>query len=315
MATRSQGTGTLGKTTSTGEDTAAKEATEVQPDPVPVNNAALAESAKAKAAQLIAGGQYAEARKSLDEAQAYDEAIERTSKADAARTRAAELMAERKFEEAKKALSEAEALDAVPLKSRSQAVLEDMRFRLKKLKFSSTPKEPKDTAAKEPAKALSPVDESMRIVSLYSKIAAGVGLLPGGLLNFAGILAVQVIMVWKIANTFGHTDGKDRIRGSVLSLIGSVLPTGIGHGAGVALVAIPAIIAGTLVYFLVTPVLAYAMTKAVGNTYIMHFESGGTLLTFDARAFGEYFLKEFQNAGGIVTPAAETPASAVPAQA
>ena len=312
MATRSQGTGTLGKTTSTGEDIAAKEATEVQPDPVPVNNAALAESAKAKAAQLIAGGQYAEARKSLDEAQAYDEAIERTSKADAARTRAAELMAERKFEEAKKALSEAEALDAVPLKSRSQTVIEDMRFRLKKLKFGA---EPKETAAKEPEKALSPVDESMRIVSLYSKIAAGVGLLPGGLLNFAGILAVQVIMVWKIANTFGHTDGKDRIRGSVLSLIGSVLPTGIGHGAAMALVAIPAMIAGTLVYFLVTPVLAYAMTKAVGNTYIMHFESGGTLLTFDARAFGEYFLKEFQKAGGIVTPGMETPATAVPAQA
>ena len=312
MATRSQGTGTLGKTTSTGEDIAAKEATEVQPDPVPVNNAALAESAKAKAAQLIAGGQYAEARKSLDEAQAYDEAIERTSKADAARARATELMAERKFEEAKKALSEAEALDAVPLKSRSQTVIEDMRFRLKKLKFGASPKE---TAAKEPEKALSPVDESMRIVSLYSKIAAGVGLLPGGLLNFAGILAVQVIMVWKIANTFGHTDGKDRIRGSVLSLIGSVLPTGIGHGAGMALVAIPAMIAGTLVYFLVTPVLAYAMTKAVGNTYIMHFESGGTLLTFDARAFGEYFLKEFQKAGGIVAPGMETPASAVPAQA
>jgi uncharacterized protein (DUF697 family) len=312
MATRSQGTGTLGKTTSTGEETAAKEATEVQPDPVPVNNAALAESAKAKAAQLIAGGQYAEARKSLDEAQAYDEAIERTSKADAARARATELMAERRFEEAKKALSEAEALDAVPLKSRSQTVIEDMRFRLKKLKFGASPKE---TAAKEPEKALSPVDESMRIVSLYSKIAAGVGLLPGGLLNFAGILAVQVIMVWKIANTFGHTDGKDRIRGSVLSLIGSVLPTGIGHGAGMALVAIPAMIAGTLVYFLVTPVLAYAMTKAVGNTYIMHFESGGTLLTFDARAFGEYFLKEFQKAGGIVAPGTETPASAVPAQA
>jgi len=221
-------------------------------------------------------------------------------------------MAERKFEEAKKALSEAEALDAVPLKSRSQTVIEDMRFRLKKLKFGASPKE---TAAKEPEKALSPVDESMRIVSLYSKIAAGVGLLPGGLLNFAGILAVQVIMVWKIANTFGHTDGKDRIRGSVLSLIGSVLPTGIGHGAGMALVAIPAMIAGTLVYFLVTPVLAYAMTKAVGNTYIMHFESGGTLLTFDARAFGEYFLKEFQKAGGIVAPGMETPASAVPAQA
>lgn len=312
MATRSQGTGTLGKTNSTGEDTVVLEATVVAPESVPINNAALAEAAKVKAAQLIAGGQYTEARKSLDEAQAYDEAVERTSKANAARTRAAELMSERKFHEAQKALAEAEELEAGPAKSRSQAVLEDLRYRLKKLKPGASPK---DKAVKEPEKALSAVNESMRVVSLYSKIAAGVGLLPGGLLNFAGILAVQVTMVWKIANKFGHTEGKDRIRGSVLSLIGSALPTGIGHGAGAALVAIPAIIAGTVVYFLVTPVLAYAMTKAVGNAYIMHFESGGTLLTFDAKAFGEYFLKEFQSAGGIVTHSADVSAPAVPVQA
>jgi uncharacterized protein (DUF697 family) len=312
MATRSQGTGTLGKTISTGEDILVKEATSDSPDAVPVNNVALAEAAKAKAAQLIAAGQYAEARKSLDEAQGYDEAIERTSKANAARARAAELMSERKFHEAQKALAEAEELEAGPAKSRSQAVLEDLRFRLKKLKPGASPK---DKAAKEPEIQLSAVDESMRIVSLYSKIAAGVGLLPGGLLNFAAILAVQVTMVWKIANKFGHTEGKDRIRGSVLSLIGSVLPTSIGHGMGAALVAIPAVIAGTMVYFLVTPVLAYAMTKAVGNAYIMHFESGGTLLTFDAKAFGEYFLKEFQSAGGIVTHSADVSVPVVPVQA
>jgi uncharacterized protein (DUF697 family) len=299
MATRSQATGALGKSTSTGEDTAA-------------DNAALAEAAKAKTAQLIAAGKYAEARKSLDQAQAYEEAIERTLKTDAARARATELMAEHKFDEAKKALAEAEALEAGSVKSRSQAFLEDIRYSLKKLKFSASPK---DKTPKEPETALGAVDESLRIVSLYSKIAAGVGVLPGGLLNFAAILAVQVTMVWKIANRFGHTDGKERIRGSVLSLIGSALPTGIGHGAGAALVAVPAVITGTMVYFLVTPVLAYAMTKAVGNAYIMHFESGGTLLTFDARAFADYFLKEFRKAGGIVVPTADTPASAVPAQA
>jgi uncharacterized protein (DUF697 family) len=305
MATRSQTTGTHEKPISTAEDTVAREATVVQPDPVPVNNAALAEAAKAKAAQQIAAGQYAEAKKSLDEAQGYDEAIERAAKAAAARQRAAEFTAENKFDEAKNALAEAEAFEAGPPKSRSQAVLEDLRYRLKKLKPA-----PKDTTPKEPEPPQSAVDESMRIVSLYSKIAAAVGLLPGGLLNFAGILAVQVTMVWKIANKFGHTEGKDRIRGSVLSLIGSALPTGIGHGAGVALVAIPAVIAGTVVYFLVTPILAYAMTQAVGNAFIMHFESGGTLLTFDARAFGEYFLKEFKKAGGIVAPGTEVPAQA-----
>jgi uncharacterized protein (DUF697 family) len=131
-------------------------------------------------------------------------------------------------------------------------------------------------------------------------IAAGVGLLPGGLLNFGAILIVQIAMVWRIANIFGHKEGKEKIRGSILSLIGSAVPTVVGHSAGFAVATIPAVIAGTAIYFIVTPVLAYAMTQAVGKAFIMHFESGGTLLTFDPRAFGEYFLKEFQAAGGTV---------------
>jgi uncharacterized protein (DUF697 family) len=144
------------------------------------------------------------------------------------------------------------------------------------------------------------VDESLGVVRLYSMIGAGVGLLPGGLLNFGAILIVQIAMVWRIANIFGHNEGKERIRGSILSLIGSAVPTVVGHSAGFAVATIPAIIAGTAVYFIVTPVLAYAMTQAVGKAFIMHFESGGTLLTFDPRAFGEYFLKEFQTAGGTI---------------
>ena len=68
--------------------------------------------------------------------------------------------------------------------------------------------------------------------------------------------------------------------------------------------ALPAMIAGTAVYFIATPILAYAMTQAVGNAFIMHFESGGTLLTFDSKAFGAYFLAEYQKAGGQI---AQTP--------
>ncbi len=229
------------------------------------------------------------------------------SPAEAARERAVQYMAERRYVDARKALEEAESLEAEPLKARAQRMITSIRSRIPK----------RDTEAPAPtteatAEALSPVDKSLSTVGLYSKIAAGVGLLPGGLLNFAAILAVQVTMIWKIANTFGHTDGKERIRGSILSLIGSVLPTGVGHGAGLAIAAIPAMIAGTVVYFVVTPVLAYAMTQAVGKAYIMHFESGGTLLSFDPKAFTSHFLHEFRTAGGIIKTDAAEPAKAGP---
>jgi uncharacterized protein (DUF697 family) len=151
-------------------------------------------------------------------------------------------------------------------------------------------------------------------VSRHSKIAAAVGLLPGGLLNFVAILAVQVPMVWRIARKFGHNVSKEQVRGLLFSLFTSVIPGIVGQGTGLAIASLPAVVAGTVVYFVATPILAYALTRAVGNVFIMHFESGGTLLTFDPKAFTEYFVSEFKKAGGTLQKADEpAPAASVTA--
>jgi uncharacterized protein (DUF697 family) len=221
----------------------------------------------------------------------------RAEQAEAARARATQFMADKQFAQARKALEEAEALDAPPFAENTSGprkVLGALRWRLHRKT---------ESGAKEEAVVLTStqsVDKAVQIVELYSKIAAVVGLLPGNILNFAGILAVQVTMVWRIATTFGHHEGKNKIKGSIMALIGAIIPTSVGHGVAAAIMLIPAVIASSLVYFLVTPVLAYALTKAVGNTFVMHFESGGNLLNFDPKGFQEYFLKEFQEAGGQV---------------
>ncbi len=219
----------------------------------------------------------------------------RTAEAEALRAKAAQFMADKQFAQARKALEDAEALEAEPAaenKTGPRKVLAALRWRLNRKPESGA----KDEAVVLTSTAT--VDKAVRIVDLYSKIAAVGGLLPGNILNFAAILAVMVTMVWRIATTFGQREGQNRIKGSVMALIGAVIPTGLGHGIAAVVTAIPAIIAGSVLYFLVTPVLAYALTKAVGNTFVMHFESGGTLLNFDPRGFQEYFLKEFQEAGG-----------------
>jgi uncharacterized protein (DUF697 family) len=269
--------------------------------------AALVEAARKRAAALMGERRFTEAKKALEEAdslaagpsEAEVKTAERFAQAEAARAKAARLIAEQKFTEARKALEEADALEAeAPAwKAGAQRVFTTLRSRLPKL-GAATPKAA--AAAPETSDASSPVEQSMDIVNLYSKIAAVAGIVPGGLLNFAAILAVQVTMVWRITKVFGHEENRDRIRGSVLSLIGSAIPTSIGHGAGLAVASIPLALAGAVVYFVATPVLAYALTHAVGNAYIMHFESGGTLLTFDPKAFADYFIKEYRNAGGTV---------------
>jgi len=237
------------------------------------------------------------------------------ARAEAARMRAAQFMAEKKYAEARKALEEADSIespasepDEAAGKKLPHRVLTAVRTQLRRPRRSATVENGHAAADSAPqaaaAPALQPVaspdERAIAIVNLYAKIAGVVGLVPGGLLNFAAILAVQVTMVWRISNTFGHREGKERIRGMVLSLLGSAVPTGVGGGMALAVASIPAVVTGTVLGFVVTPVLAYAMTKAVGGVFIMHFESGGTLLTFDPKAFREYFIKEFRAAGGML---------------
>jgi uncharacterized protein (DUF697 family) len=267
---------------------------------------AKANAAREKAAQHMAARKYSDAKKSLDEAEKLEAeaaVAQKPAQAKAAREKAAQFMAEKRYAEAKQALEEADQLESqYTWKAAPRRALNAIRSKMPSRPAQPTIVSPNGAEVGSVSET-DAVAESGRIVNLYSKIAAAAGLLPGGLLNFGAILAVQVVMVWRISQAFGHTEGRERVRGSILSLFGSIVPTGLGHGAGLAIAAIPAMIAGTVVYFVATPILAYAMTRAVGNVFIMHFESGGTLLTFDPKAFGEYFVNEFKKAGGSVQTA------------
>jgi CRP-like cAMP-binding protein/uncharacterized protein (DUF697 family) len=206
----------------------------------------------------------------------------------AARERATRLLKDRKYAEALQALAEADAVDQAAAASPMKRAEEETR----------TVAYPRRTGT---------VDQAMKIVNRYSKIAAGAGLVPGAVINFVAILAVQVRMVWKLARCFGYKEPVERVRGSIMSLLASGIPAALGHGTALAVTTV-ALVGGSVLYFLFTPVLAYAVTQAVGRTFVMHFESGGTLLTFDAMAFQDYFLREFHNARG--NPVTQNPVAA-----
>lgn len=189
------------------------------------------------------------------------------AQAEAARARAAKFLGDRHFSAARKSLEEADRIEA------------------------------------ESIVGLGPVDKAIDIVNFHSKLAGAVGLLPGNLLNFAAVFAVQVTMVWKICNVFGHRESKERIRGVLFSMLGSIVPGAVGHTTGLLMVLFSAVVAGIAVYFVATPILAYSLTDALGNAFVMHLESGGTLLTFNAKKFGDHFFREFQSANGKLAPA------------
>ncbi|MGH9841923.1 MAG: DUF697 domain-containing protein [Blastocatellia bacterium] len=282
-------------------------------DTAEADRAVRLEAAQDKVAQYLREERYTEAKRALKDAeniQAEGAMTQRLAEAKAEREKAVTLTNEGKYSEARQALGRADELEALVAgwKGRSKRFFASVRSRLPE-RTKAGGKDQTESAEQQAVSAeqsaAEPVAESLQIVSRESKWAAAVGLLPGGLLNFAAVLIVQVLMVRGIARAFGQKARKDQIRGVILSLFGAVIPVGIGHGAGAAIASLPAAVAGTVVSFVATPILAYALTRAVGNVFIMHFESGGTLLTFDPKAFTEYFVSEFKKAGGSLRQADE----------
>jgi uncharacterized protein (DUF697 family) len=256
---------------------------------------------------------------------------------EAARLRANKFMAESNFTEARFALDEAEALEAGPKltvvaasrerfgrfvsgvesrireKTEAAATAEGAQANVNNMESAAFEEE---AVAGEPVTLDSTaVEEALKTVERYSKIAAGVGLLPTFVLNFAAVLAVQIMMVSKIAKIFHVSNDKERIRRSILTLLGSVLTSSVGHGIGLAVASIPVVLASTVLSFVVAPALAYSLTSALGHVFVMHFQSGGTLLTFDPKLVRAHFIKAFKDAGGALKPVITPDASAEAAAA
>jgi uncharacterized protein (DUF697 family) len=140
------------------------------------------------------------------------------------------------------------------------------------------------------------------IVKDHAFWAGGFGLLPLPIIDFAAITATQVRMVSELnkhyrrwhRDRYHHRFSHERLRAIIGSLIGGSVPVIAGAGVGSLLKSIPVI--GQALGLVTTPVFAWASTVAVGRVFIEHFESGGTLLDFDADKMRSYYYRQFEAA-------------------
>ena len=140
---------------------------------------------------------------------------------------------------------------------------------------------------------ISRVDEAGAIVKRMSAWGAGAGLIPMPLIDFAAIVTVQVMMINKLSHLYGIPFREHTVKNIVAVLIGSVLPQGLAGGAiGSFIKGIPVV--GQLAGVLVMPGFAAAVTWAMGRVFIQHFETGGTLLDFNAEKMRDHFKDEFE---------------------
>lgn len=151
------------------------------------------------------------------------------------------------------------------------------------------------TAAQEPESAAARRLRSQGIVRRNVYWALGVGIIPFPVIDFMSLIAIELKMIKELADAYGVKFTEATAKSIVSSLAVSIGTVGI---AGVVVSSlmklVPAI--GTVAGMVSTSVVAGAFTLAVGNVFIMHFETGGTLLSFNIDKMRAHFLAEFEKA-------------------
>jgi len=121
--------------------------------------------------------------------------------------------------------------------------------------------------------------------------AMGLGLVPIPVFDLAALSATQLNMLHSLTRQYEVPFTKDLGKTAIVSLIGSAIPVISVIGLSSFAKLIPGI--GSLAGSAGVSLLSGALTYAVGRVFIQHFESGGTLLSFNAREMRKFFKREF----------------------
>jgi uncharacterized protein (DUF697 family) len=138
------------------------------------------------------------------------------------------------------------------------------------------------------------------IVNNNIALAMGAGLIPLPWVDFAAITAVQLKLGKELADHYGVDYKEDQVKGIVVALVGAYASTATGSTAAAALAkSLPGL--GSVIGVVTLPLVAGAITYAVGKVFIQHLESGGTFLSLNAPDVQAGFLREVEKGKQVVS--------------
>jgi len=123
--------------------------------------------------------------------------------------------------------------------------------------------------------------------------AMGAGIVPLPIVDVLAISAVQLRMLKQLGDHYGVGFREHRVKSIVGVLIGGLGSVGLGSLAAMSLLKLVPF-AGQALGSVVVPIAGGAVTHALGQVFVQHFESGGTFLDFDPMAMREHFRREFE---------------------
>ncbi|MCA9683112.1 MAG: DUF697 domain-containing protein [Myxococcales bacterium] len=137
-------------------------------------------------------------------------------------------------------------------------------------------------------------DQAEGIIQRHVVAAIAVGVVPVPFIDLAALVGVQLNMLRAIGELYDQPIVEQLGRSLIVSLVGGLVPL----SSASLLKAIPVV--GQLIGGISAPVLTGASTYATGRVFVVHFESGGTLLSLDPEQLRAHYRREFERAQAIV---------------
>ncbi|MFZ4854907.1 MAG: YcjF family protein [Desulfuromonadaceae bacterium] len=133
-----------------------------------------------------------------------------------------------------------------------------------------------------------PFRSAIATVYRYSALSAATGLIPVPLVDMAGFMAMQLMMLKKLCVLYNIPFDSQRSKSAIAILASGISST---YLAASSTKLVPFIGAFSIAAM---PAVNGAFSYAVGRVFIQHFASGGTFLDFDPVKVRGYFEEQFR---------------------
>ena len=129
-----------------------------------------------------------------------------------------------------------------------------------------------------------------QLVDRFAVWSGVAGFIPMPIVDVLAIGGLQIQMLRRLSQIYGVPFSDNSGKAVIASLAGTLIPTSSGIGAASTMKFVP--ILGTITAGFVLPALSAGATYAIGKAFIQHFETGGTLLDFNAPDYREFVRKQ-----------------------
>ncbi|MDD2865337.1 MAG: YcjF family protein [Methylococcales bacterium] len=140
--------------------------------------------------------------------------------------------------------------------------------------------------------------EAEHLVRMGMYCATGVGLVPLPVVDLVGVTGIQLDLLRRLSNLYGVKFSKDAGKNVIASLIGGGVSFSVGPLLGSMVKVIPLV--GPVLGAISMSATSGATTYALGKVFIEHFESGGTILTFNPKAVKAFYEAQVKEGSAIL---------------